>query len=87
MYYIKVYENINNEWKSYGYFEKLICTDYFQGKSDINISTISDKKYALKYKYKEWAIKMINKIKTDTADNIYLYRNNKYVYKFEIVEE
>ena len=83
MYYIKVYENIYGEWKSYGYFEELFCTDYFQGKLDVNISTISDKQYALKYKYKAWADKMIHKIKIATIDNINLYRNSEYVYKFE----
>lgn len=86
-YYIKVEEFINDEWKSYGYFEKIIITDHFQNKTEINIDTVSEKQYAKKYKSKAWANKMIQKILEQTKDNVFLYRDDKYVYRFNIVEE
>lgn len=86
-YYIKVEEYINDEWMNYGYFEKLIITDYFQNKPEINIDTLSDKRYAKKYKSKKWAEKMIEKIIDQTKDNVFCFRDDKYVYRFNIVEE
>lgn len=86
-YYIKVEEYINDEWKNYGYFEKLIITEHYQNKPEINIDTVSDKQYAKKYKSKTWANKMIKNILDQTKDNVFLYRDDKYVYRFNIVEE
>lgn len=86
-YYIKVEEYINDEWKNYGYFEKLIITGHYQNKPEINIDTVSDKQYAKKYKSKTWANKMIKNILDQTKDNVFLYRDDKYVYRFNIVEE
>lgn len=86
-YYIKCYEKINGEFKNYGYFEELIITDIFQSQIEKNISTISDIKYAKKYKRKVWAEKMIQKIYEETKDNVFVFDDEgNYKYKFEIVE-
>jgi len=86
-YYIKVDALVNGEWKPYGYFEELILTDYFQGKPEINISTISEKQYAKKYKKKAWAEKLIEKIIEETKDNVFVYCDDVYMYRYNIVEE
>lgn len=86
-YYIKVDMLVNGEWKPYGYFEELITTDYFQNKPEINISTISEKQYAKKYKYKGWAEKKIQEIYDKTKDNVFAYCDDVYMYKFSIIEE
>ena len=87
LYYIKCYELINCEYKYYGYFEKLIITDIFQNKVEINISTISDIKYAKKYKKRGWAEKKIQEIIEKTKKNVFCYVDDgKYKYKFEIIE-
>ena len=62
-------------------------TDYFQNKPEINISTISEKQYAKKYKYKGWAEKKIQEIYDKTKDNVFVYCDDVYMYKFSIIEE
>lgn len=86
-YYIRVDMLVNGEWKPYGYFDELIITDYFQNRPEFNISTVSDKEYAKKYRYNGWAEKKIQEIYRVTKDNIFLYSNDTYIYKFYIVEE
>lgn len=86
-FYIKCYMLVNEEYQYYGYFEELFITDVFQSHFEKDISTISEKKYAKKYKRKCWAEKMIQKIYDETKDNIFLFNDEgKYKYKFEIVE-
>ena len=51
-YYIKVDEWINGEYKNYGYLERLVISEHYQNKTYYNIETISDKKYAKRYKRK-----------------------------------
>lgn len=86
-YYIKCYEMINGEYRYYGYFEELIVTDIFQDKVEINISTISNIKYAKRYKKRGWAEKKIQEILEQTKNNIFCFGDNgKYKYKFEIIE-
>lgn len=85
-YYIKCYEKVMDEYMDYGYFERIIITDIFQSKREKNISTISDIKYAKKYKSRVWAEKMIQKINEEVKDNVFLFDDEgKYKYKFEIV--
>ena len=86
-YYIKVDMLVNGEWKPYGYFEELITTDYFQNKPEINMTTRSEKHYAKKYKYKGWAEKKIQQIYDKTKDNVFVYCDDVYMYKFSIIEE
>lgn len=86
-YYIMCYEKVNDELKCYGYFEEIIITDIFQSHIEKNISTISDIKYAKKYKRKIWAEKMIQRIYEETKDNVFVFDDKgDYKYKFEIVE-
>lgn len=79
MYYIKVFEKIRKEYINYGYFEKIgIDYDDFYNKNlNYYIDTVSNKKYAKKYKYKKCAENKIEEIKKQTK--------NKY--KLEVIEE
>lgn len=86
-YYIKVDMLVNGEWKPYGYFEELIITDYFKNKPEINISTISEKQYAKRYKRIAWAEKKVQEIYDKTKENVFVYNDDRYMYKFNIVEE
>lgn len=90
-YYIKVYEYLDSEKNNsfYGYFEKIILADIIQGKYLYDVDTLSEsgKEYAKKYKSKAWAEKKIKDIYEITKDNEFLHRDNRYVYKFEIVLE
>ena len=87
LYYIKCYELINGEYRYYGYFEELIITDIFQDKVEINISTISDIKYAKRYKKRGWAENKVLEIIEKTKNNVFCFDDDgKYKYKFEIIE-
>ena len=79
MYYIRVFEKIRNDYRYYGYFEKIRidAEDFFNNNFNFYIDTNSDKKYAKKYKYKKCAENKIEEIKSKVK--------NKY--KFEIIQE
>lgn len=91
-YYIKVKEyikdSINIGFFDSGYFDKV--TIWIGGKkTEYVLDTVSDKKYAKRYKYKAWAEKKINEVYalTKKLENFYPYEDNIYKYKFEIVCE
>lgn len=86
-FYIKVYEKLEGKFLPYGYFDRIIITDIIWNKLEVNIDTISEPRYAKRYKYKKWAENMIQKIYDETKDNEDLFDDEgNYRYKFEIIE-
>lgn len=94
-YYIKVKEyikdDINDGFFNIGYFDKIEAWVGVEGFKGIkySLSTVSNKKYVKRYKYKAWAEKKIKDIYnlTKSLEYFYPYEDNVYKYQFEIAEE
>ncbi len=92
-YYIKVKEyikdGINNDFFDFGYFDTVTGVVGETNGIQYVLETVSDRKYAKKYKYRAWAEKKIKEVYDFTKDLTYFhpYEDDIYRYKFEIVEE